>query len=306
MTEKIVNQLPSKTWYWLKINDSRFQWNEDQNQALEEVKIQASKGQVADPVTLVIDEDYEYATKHIVIEAEEDSQVTVYVTYKTEKNLAVITDMKAAKNARIRLVQTQMSKENSLIFNKVQGQIEEKAKIEVIQFYLGRGRIYTDNQMDLMGKKSESAYDIAYLGQGQDLIDINVVLNHYGVKSHSETYVGGALKDASKKIFRGTIDFKNGASKATGDEQETVLLLGDQVHNLTIPVILCAEEDVSGTHGASIGELDEETLFYFESRGIDQKTAENIMARASVERLIRKLEDQGAQNQVQQILCQVL
>ncbi len=57
--------------------------------------------------------------------------------------------------------------------------------------------------------------------------------------------------------------------------------------NKTIPIILCAEEDVEGSHGATIGELDEETLFYFESRGIDKETAEDIMTRGKFEMLYR-------------------
>ena len=98
--------------------------------------------------------------------------------------------------------------------------------------------------------------------------------------------------DSAKKTFRGTIDFKNGSSGSVGSENETVLMLGDDVVNKTVPLILCAEENVEGTHGATIGELDEATLFYFESRGIDKDTAQNIMARASAEKLIREMNDE--------------
>ena len=54
-------------------------------------------------------------------------------------------------------------------------------------------------------------------------------------------------------------------------------MLGDDVVNKTVPLILCAEENVVGNHGATIGELDEDTLFYFESRGISAAEAENII-----------------------------
>ncbi len=62
-------------------------------------------------------------------------------------------------------------------------------------------------------------------------------------------------------------------------------MLGENVVNKTVPLILCAEENVVGNHGATIGELDAETLFYFESRGISRAEAENILARSAVERL---------------------
>ena len=63
-------------------------------------------------------------------------------------------------------------------------------------------------------------------------------------------------------------------------------MLGENAVNKTVPLILCAEENVEGTHGASIGELDADTLFYFESRGISKAAAEQIMARAAIDRLI--------------------
>lgn len=110
--------------------------------------------------------------------------------------------------------------------------------------------------------------DIGYLGQREQTVDINLVVNHYGKSTESEINASGALKDSSSKIFRGTIDFKTGSSDSVGNEKETVLMLGDGVINKTVPLILCAEENVVGNHGATIGELDDETLFYFESRGI--------------------------------------
>lgn len=52
-------------------------------------------------------------------------------------------------------------------------------------------------------------------------------------------------------------------------------MLGEDAVNKTVPVILCAEENVEGTHGATIGEMDDDTRFYFGSRGIDRETAES-------------------------------
>ena len=83
-------------------------------------------------------------------------------------------------------------------------------------------------------------------------------------------------------------------------------MLGDGVVNKTVPLILCAEENVVGNHGATIGELDEDTLFYFESRGISAAEVENIMARAAIERLARTLEDETAQAAILAELEEVL
>ena len=127
---------------------------------------------------------------------------------------------------------------------------------------------------------------------------MNAVVNQIGKNTESEITVNGALRDASKKIFRGTIDFKTGAAGSVGNEQETVLMLGDEVENKTVPVILCSEENVVGNHGATIGELDEETLFYFESRGIGKEQAESIMARAGIDRLKPLIGDEAFEKMI--------
>ena len=80
------------------------------------------------------------------------------------------------------------------------------------------------------------------------------------------------------------------------------MLLSDDIVNKTIPLILCAEEDVEGNHGATIGELDEETLFYFAARGIGRKTAENMMARAKLEKLCPEIPDEETRQLVMEQL----
>ena len=111
-----------------------------------------------------------------------------------------------------------------------------------------------------------------------------------------------ALKDAAKKIFRGTIDFVPGCAGAKGTEREDVLLLGDDIVNQTIPLILCAEEDVEGNHGASMGDLDDATLFYLCSRGLSREEAERMVARARIDALNELVADEAVQKQVQEFM----
>jgi Fe-S cluster assembly scaffold protein SufB len=65
-----------------------------------------------------------------------------------------------------------------------------------------------------------------------------------------------------------------------------VLLIDDTVVNKTIPLILCAEEDVQGAHGASLGRPDEELLFYMQSRGLDRQEALRVLEKAKLDRVI--------------------
>ena len=182
----------------------------------------------------------------------------------------------------------------------------ENGQLDVLQIFIGKGNLYNGVRTELIGKRASTNMDIGYLGQKKQVIDINLVVNHIGKKTNCNIQVDGTLKDAAEKIFRGSIDFKTGSSDSKGAETENVLLLGDDVVNKTIPLILCAEENVEGSHGATIGELDEDTLFYFASRGIDMETAEDMMTKGKMEVLYRKIQDEDTEKLVEKQLAEVM
>jgi Fe-S cluster assembly scaffold protein SufB len=226
--------------------------------------------------------------------------------YDAKEKLGVRTELVLGQNAHVRIVQFGCTKEGSLLYNEIAAECAKDAKVELIQIFLGYGDIYADGTFNLSGEGSSLKADIGYLCQHSQKLDVNIVANHTGKKTESEINVNGALRDAASKVFKGTIDFKKGCADSVGNEQETVLMLGDDVVNKTIPLILCAEENVVGNHGATIGELDEDTLFYFESRGIGKAQAENILARAAIERLARLTGDEITENTVEKALGEVL
>ena len=205
-----------------------------------------------------------------------------------------------------RLVELLEPGKNGVLVHDLGGTVGENADIAVLHLYLGSGDIDSGCRMDLMGEKANFTYQAGYLGQGSQKLDVNLIANHFGKNTTCNLRADGTLKDQAEKTFRGTIDFKKGCKGSVGAEQENVLLLGEEIVNKTIPLILCAEEDVQGDHGATIGELDEETLFYFAARGMDSVTAENLLTREKLYRLAEAMgrEDvvELARNAIQEVL----
>lgn len=301
MSETIlINRLPTPTWNRLGVNETTLTWGDAADLGTEQI---TAAGQT---VRLDISGDGAYSEKQVDIHAPEGQTVTVFETLKAQHNLLVRTELHVEKDAHVRLVQIQNTEEDSLLRLENSGRCAENGQVELIQILLGRGDVYSDGHFALNGTGAGFQGGIGYLGQRQQTLDLNLVVDHWGQKTTSEINAAGALKDDARKIFRGTIDFKKGSAGSVGNEQETVLMLGDGAVNKTVPLILCAEENVVGNHGATIGELDEDTLFYFESRGISAAEAENIMARAAIERLARTLPDETAQTAILTELEEVL
>ncbi len=291
MEQKIVNRLPSKTWNWLKVNEAVLDWDNDRTTDLG-AGFFAAGGEENEPIRVEIEGKGEYSYKAVNVTAKAGSCVTVYEIFRAEANLAVETRLTVRENATVRLIQVQATQPGSVLYNSVKGECADGGRIELTQVLVGRGDVYCDSGVELNGRQSGLKAAIGYLGRESQKLDMNLVVNHWGKNTESEIDASGALRDEAKKIFRGTIDFKRGSSDSVGNEKETVLMLGENVVNKTVPLILCAEENVVGNHGATIGEMDDETLFYFESRGVDRETAENMLARAAIERLAREIGDE--------------
>lgn len=299
-----VNRLPARTWSRLGVNEASLSWDASREAALPDESHAACGG--AESARIAVRGADEYNSKKISLSAADGGELTVFMDLTAAGKLAVYTDVAVQSGARVRLVQLISPDEGGTVYSRVGVNCAQGGRMELTQILLGRGDVYSDSHTVLAGDHSALKAGFGYLGCGGQRLDINLAADHFGKSTASEIEANGALKDAAQKIFRGTIDFKTGSSGSTGDEKETVLMLGDDTVNKTVPLILCAEENVAGNHGATIGELDDATLFYFESRGIDRAQAENIMARAAVERLARAAGDEEFEKLVMSRLSEVL
>lgn len=150
-----------------------------------------------------------------------------------------------------------------------------------------------------MGRQSNLDLNVGYYCKDEQLLDMNYVAEHIGKKTVSSMNAGGVLRDKAHKLFRGTIDFPLGSSGAKGDENEDVLILGEDVINQTVPLILCAEEDVEGNHGASIGRPSDDVLSILQAEVLTKKRlvtlwlVQNLTlyARKSVMRSLKRLQN---------------
>ena len=256
-----------------------------------------------EPVVWSVDfYDGNEASQGQLIRVGENSHLTLLLRAasgsKGKGTAAFSTKIILEKGASLFLVKAQILGEGYTFLDDTGAALAEGASMKMVQIELGGGRVYIGTQPELIGDRSSFEAHAGYLGNDRKAIDVNYNAIQRGRRTDVKMSFDGVLKDRSEKAFRGTIDFKKGAVDAVGSEQETVLMLGDDVVNKTVPLILCAEENVEGNHGASIGELDGDTLFYFESRGISREAAENIMARAAIERLAESIGDEAAKEYV--------
>ena len=139
---------------------------------------------------------------------------------------------------------------------------------------------------------------MVYLGRKDQVLDLNYIGELRGKMSEIKIEAQGALKDTAKKHFKGTINFKKGSKKAKGNENEFCMLLSDTAKSISLPMLLCSEEEVEGNHSSAAGKLDNKALFYMMSRGFDKKAALKLAVKAKFNEIIQGIHDEALKNEV--------
>ena len=288
MEKTILNKLPVPTFRWLGVNGVEY---EIKKYETKNVSVSADKDIIRNDVT---------ESSKFTIDAQngETSEVVQYI--KSSGEISLATEINVHNGAKVRLVQVFENETGAV--SEVAAKVDENAVFELVQVYLGGKKTVSEIKTELAGRSAAFTADIGYRLTGEDKLDINLIAEHFGKKSTSEITVNGVLEDTAEKTFKGTIDFKTGAKAAKGGEKENVLLLDSRVKNRTVPLILCAEEDVEGSHGASIGKLDENHIFYMKSRGISEEKIYELAARSRLMQVISKIGDDQTKARISEAL----
>lgn len=294
--QRIINEMPVKTWNWLKMNGAAVDVPDRVDESAPIVVHVDGKGESVTELPFVFDDGTDTrGTVQISVDNNIKHTTVMDFSNKNGGYADVNVDVKLAKGAVLILVQVFRLGDDFTITDRVDADVDEKADFRLLQVFIRGGKTYADVRTNLRRCKSALHIDTGYLTTQDHLLDINYVVTHTGELSTSDISVLGSLCDEATKRFRGTIDFRNGCIGAKGNELESVLLLDDEVVNQTIPVILCEEEDVEGNHGATIGRLDEETLMYMKSRGLDEEAIRAMMKTAYVDAALNRVPEEASE-----------
>ena len=196
---------------------------------------------------------------------------------------AALTRIVVEAGAKLHLIEMLGVNEGQQHLESVGLEIHQNAAVDVKQYALGGSTIGLGLTANLVGARARLDLNNRYHATHEETLDINHLVRMRGTSTRAQLTESGVLNESAKKTLRATIDLVRGAKDAQGNEIETVMILGDDVVNKTMPVILCDEDDVAGNHGATIGSVSPEQLDYLAARGLSRQDAEQLFIRALFE-----------------------
>lgn len=198
----------------------------------------------------------------------------------------------AKRGSHVKVIKIQNLGVQDYNFDQNFSVVEEGAVLELIDIQFGSQINAVSYESHLQGRHSNADLQSLYFGEDQSQLDLSFTMRHFGAKSESKILSKGALSGQSKKTFRGNLIFETGSAQSVGREKEVVTLLDEKVKSDSIPALMCSEDDVIGEHAASVGQLDQDKIFYLMSRGLSLEAAKKLVIKASFEEVLSTISDE--------------
>jgi len=241
-----------------------------------------------------------------LIIAEANSKLTVVESYVSVGNAAyftnAVTELVAGDNAQIEHLKFQDEATNAYHIATIQGQFGRTSNVNVHSFALGAKLSRNNIRAKLAGEGLECILNGLYLTKDEQLADHHMVVEHAQPHCASHEYFNGILDDKSKGVFHGRILVRQIAQKTDAKQTNKNLLLSDDATADTKPQLEIYADDVKCTHGATIGQLNDESIFYLRSRGISTETARRMLIHAFAGEIIERIKCDAAREELDKVV----
>ena len=264
------------------------------------IRIQSGSKKENIRIKYIFDDENFNLINQIEIIANGDTNIIIEYISNTNKKCFHNGIIRTISNAKSKLDITivNLLNEQSENFEAIENKLEENSNVKYTIIDIGGKTSISNYYSNIIGDNAENDLKSIYLGIDNQIKDINYITELRGKKTNIDIDVQGALKDSAKKNFKGTIDFKKGAKKSKGNENEYCMLLSNKAKSIALPMLLCTEEDVEGNHSTASGKVDAKQLFYLMTRGLSYKEAVKLIVKANFQKIIDRIDDEELKNVV--------
>ena len=213
-----------------------------------------------------------------------------------------ITELSAGDNAHLEHVKFQNESPAAFHVAGLHAAMGRDCRVAHHSIALG-GRIARNNiRARLDGTGIEAMLNGLYLPHGKQLIDHHMVVDHLQPHCESHEYFNGILDDHARAVFHGRIHVHKGAEKTDAKQTNKNLLLSDNATVNTKPQLEIYADDVKCTHGATIGQMNAEQIFYLRARGLDEDAAHRMIMHAFAGEIIARIGCEPAREELDRLV----
>jgi Fe-S cluster assembly protein SufD len=204
-----------------------------------------------------------------------------------------LVEIHVGEGANLRFVELQSWGEHVWNFSHERARVARDGSLDWIFGALGSHLTKNFSDLDLIGQGSSGRMSGFYFTDGVQHLDLDTQQNHLAPHTTSDLLYKGALKDRSRSVWQGMIYVAPGAQKTDGYQANRNLTLSPKARADSIPGLEILADDVRCTHGATVGKIDPELIFYLKARGIHQADAERLVVEGFFDPIMQRIPYEG-------------
>ncbi len=238
----------------------------------------------------------------VLIVAESFAEATIIETYNRSDETKYLTNA---------VVEISVADEAKIKHFRVQRESHQAFHVSTTAAEVGRGSVYDTTAINLGAKLSRHDVSLKFNAEGGEAFvdglyflgesqhhDTHSIIKHDVPNCTSHQTYKGILNDKSRGVFNGKVFVAVGASGTDGYQSNKNLLLSNEARIDTKPQLEIFNDDVKCSHGATVGQLEEEELFYLLSRGLNETLARNLLTYGFAEEIVNKIEIESIKKQL--------
>ncbi|MDD2695720.1 MAG: Fe-S cluster assembly protein SufD [Anaerolineales bacterium] len=211
-------------------------------------------------------------------------------------------EIHVGEGANLRFVELQSWGEHVWHFSHERARVGRDGNLDWTFGAVGSRLTKNFSELDLVGQGATGRMSGFYFTDGVQHLDHDTQQNHLAPHTTSDLLFKGALKDRSRSVWQGMIYVAPGAQKADGYQANRNLTLSANARADSIPGLEILADDVRCTHGATVGKMDSDQVFYLRSRGIPYREAERLIVEGFFDPIMQRIPFEGVRQRFQRTI----
>ena len=246
---------------------------------------------------------------HILVLVDEGASVTYVHESASPDDMASnsmhagLVEIQVLQDASLKFVELQSWGRHVWNFSHERIRVERGGNLDWIFGAIGSRLTKNFSELDLAGEGATGRMSGFYFTDGNQHLDHDTQQNHFAPHTTSDLLFKGALKGKSRSVWQGMIYVAPGAQQTDGYQANRNIVLSDGARADSIPGLEILADDVRCTHGATVGKLEQEPLFYLKSRGIPQAEAEKIVVEGFFDPIFQRIPFEGVRERFQEYIA---
>ena len=254
-------------------------------------------------ITYEVSEDGVTVHPRVLIVVGANAQCTIVETYKGEGRYFTngVTEIVAGEGAVVDHYKVQLESPSAYHVHTLQANLGRSTNFSSHSISFG-GALVRNDAGATLSEGTEATLNGLYIANGTQHVDNHTIIDHAKPHAASHEVYKGILDGKASAVFNGRIIVRKDAQKTDSKQTNKNLVLSDEAVINTKPELQILADDVRCTHGATIGQLDAESMFYLRSRGIGKNDARNLLIYAFAQDIVDRIKVPAVRNALERIL----